>query len=276
VSYRGTAITLAGLAGSPWELDKPLKVGVLFSHFTATGPSRIGRPYGHGTCQTLTEQLIGVGFDLYAVVEPDTGDLAELRSALGKHGLVNRMVDGSDPAALAQLDVIVLRMRYNLRDNVVAAFDTAVRNGVGLVCFGASGHVSSEQNGEGLGILDILGLSSPTYTWAGNNPLFPLVVAEKHPILEPFQVGDLLPINTIDGYTGKVDGTPLMMLPGSLGVNFTPLHVRNYGEGRVVTGGFLDFPAAYEDATPEEFFRSRQQWRDDLHARCCLWAGNQL
>jgi beta-lactamase regulating signal transducer with metallopeptidase domain len=246
----------------------PPRVGVLFSHYTATGPSWIGTPYTHDRASRLSRILIDQGFDVYAVIDPGSEHEPGLVDMLTGMALTERIIDGSDPDALGCLDVVAMLGAPNLRDDVIAGITRAVERGVGLVTCSGCGGVNPGPEDEGLRAL--LGLSKPEFFWLHGTMVCPVVNA--HPILGGLDAGDEMVVESLCGFAGELDGTPLLGAPFAMDADFCPLLVRDLGEGRVVRVQWFSMSQITARCTAEEFFEGRMFSWDELVGRCVNWA----
>ncbi|NUM53729.1 MAG: hypothetical protein HUU46_08805 [Candidatus Hydrogenedentes bacterium] len=204
------------------------------SHFTATGPSWIGKPYRY-TGQASNEAaraLSAANFDVYAVIEPGTEHMGELPSILRDNGLVDKTVDGFNPDAVAGLDVVIVFTVYNARTEMLEALDIAIQMGTGLVNLGSIG-IGIPGAGDPA-VERVTGLKNSRYFWRGFTDA-EVTVAESHPIIDGLLPGDVVTIGVRDGIlpaSGEIadDVTVLMWSePG-----YPTLYVRQHGEGRIV------------------------------------------
>ena len=228
-----------------------LKVGIILSDFQATGPHWMPDPYGYQMYEHrgwLISLLNDANVDLYAVIEPGTEKLGELQDILAYTGLSTKTVDATNPADLLTLDVVCAWRHPNILPETVAALQSAVKQGFGLVCNGNVGNVSPQLNDAA--IMDLSGQSSQEYGWWGQGERS-FDVVNAHPIL-----GDLKPGTKIDGigYNGAFDpggppqGTLLIGPSADSNTPFYPLYLRDYGKGRIVFNvswnlGIGDIPA---------------------------------
>jgi len=239
--------------------DAP-KVGILFSHASAMGPSGIGPHNGYGNTINMARELIRRRLNIYAVVEPQTEDIGELPIILAGMNLRDRVVNGADPSDLGSLDVIYTHQNYHMVSEVIEAILQAVRNGAGLV---AQIPFGSSQPGYNETIRAIFGVEQADSIWRGHLELSCPVVAQ-HPILGVLGPGDSFWIKSPNGKLGLVDGTPLLAAPENLEPDYVPLYVREVGEGRVVNCQWLTLPRPTPPYDPVDFL-----------VRCINWAAKK-
>jgi hypothetical protein len=216
--------------------DAP-KIGIVMSHFTATGPHRIDRPYGYSnqTSNETARALNEANFDLYAVIEPGTERMGELPLLLREHGLAEKTIDGFNPDELSQLDAIFICACANMRNEMLVALDIALSRGVGLVSVSSIGVLTPGESAPA--VERITGLQQAEYTWRGFQDSTCLTTS-KHPILGELPKGTPFALNTLNGCRSAsgtvVDGVVLMRAPQGYPTTFPVLYVRNHGNGRVV------------------------------------------
>jgi hypothetical protein len=257
-----------------------LKVGVIVSLYTATEPSWLGRPYGFKHADAAKD-FDDPSVELYAIVDPDTQGDEQVLEALKTYfpaGRQDRLIDGSDAKALAQLHAIVALRAWNMHDAVLAAIDEAVKSGVGLVNAAAMGTVTP-------------GFTSPLVSelaattnarYAYNSRPQPVEILEKD-----FLPAELLP-KPADGAPGgdgaeaavdaelkvkpngamgalKVGATPILKLKDRTGVGldpnavagdveFYPLVVADHGKGRIIVCNMHDPPDWLKQAADGKFY----------------------
>jgi hypothetical protein len=239
-----------------------VRVGVLLSHFTATGPNWKGNPYEYDHSITLAQKLQDMGFDVYAVIDPGTRHLGELPAVLAELGLDDYVIEGRIGRELRSLDAIVSPQNPNIRDEVLGGILDAVKHGTGFVNFSTFGTVTPTYESEA--VQELFGIRDPEYYF--HFKPFDTKVVGDHPILHPLEDGDVFHIMWVNGMSGQIDGTALLSAPEGVPEDFVPLYVRTLGEGRVV-----NYQCHLEpEPTPPHTF-------DGMFARCILWvAGWEL
>jgi beta-lactamase regulating signal transducer with metallopeptidase domain len=238
------------------------RVGVVMSHFTATGPSYRGKPWGYmgQQCQAIAAFLDEHNFDVYAVVEPGTETLGELPGLLEATRTAGKTIPANDAASLGSLDVILCKNMHNVEQDVLAAFADAVRGGVGFVLISTLGDTTP---GEGHPSL------APLIGWEGGVKYLghetPCTVLAAHPILGPMKPGDTLSLSMIDGYRaprGLAGAQALVGPPAGAPEDFYPVYVHTLGEGRVVH-------LQWYELVPKDV---PLQGRYDIYIRAVNWA----
>jgi RNA polymerase sigma factor (sigma-70 family) len=255
-------------------LAQPIKVGVLLSYFTATGPHWTVPPYGWGQQTSTIPMLKDRSIELIPVIEPGTAQDDPLPTLLARYFLGKTPLDASKADQLRTLDVLVTIGTADIRDDVVSAIDDAVSHGTGLLKgwfgFAAPGYTPTVQQ--------LCGLSGAEYEYS--NQLVNCVVAADSPLLGDLsgQMGQtirLLP----NGEAGTLTGTPLLKLKGpadaaklynengipwnSAGSEFYPLYVSQLGQGRIVGIEFAQYrslPSALDAANHGRFYIHCVQW----------------
>jgi hypothetical protein len=216
--------------------DAP-KVGVLMSHFSATGESRIGKPYGyfHQFSRELVRMLDEANFEVYAVLEPDTALLGELPSMLQEMELQGKTIDSSDVDGLSTLDVVLTSQACSLGASTLSGLNGAVKKGTGLVMLGGIGSIAPGAHLPS--VVELTGLEGGSYAWGGGEMLACKVVNE-HPILGDIKQGTELMLEQISGILATTEtiasGKTLVAGPADFPSGFSTIYVRNHGSGRVV------------------------------------------
>jgi beta-lactamase regulating signal transducer with metallopeptidase domain len=227
----------------------PPKVGILLSDFNArTGEHWMQYEYTYRHAIGLAQLLVDLGFDIYAIVEPGTEDAGRLPEVLEWLGLEDRLIDGTDPEALAELDVVFSAFDADVLDGVQSALTQAVKQGTGFFNFCLFGVVYP---GSGAALEEVLGINGPDY--ACHFDYVDCDVVASHPLLGDLQPGDIFTAKWLNGFTGELRGTPLLMTQVH-NKPFCPLYVYDLGRGRVVnmqwqqitvTNGGIDAVALY-------------------------------
>jgi len=126
-------------ATQPAEGHK-LKVGVLVSYFTATGPSRINRPYGYEHA-AIADALRDPAIQLFPLIERDSETDEELAKVIAEKfpQSDNQAFFADDIESLKSLDAIVMSRAPNLNAQVIDGVTQAVQSGVGLLVVGPVG-----------------------------------------------------------------------------------------------------------------------------------------
>jgi hypothetical protein len=135
-----TQTTQAAATTQPDAAHPKLKVGVLVSHFTATGPSRIGRPYGYDHVG-VTDALRHPSVQLFPLIEKGSESDEELAKVIA-----DKFPESGDQAyfaddidSLKSLNAIVISRAPNLNAEVIEGVTQAVNSGVGLLVIGPVG-----------------------------------------------------------------------------------------------------------------------------------------
>jgi hypothetical protein len=255
-----------------------IKVGVLVSCYSATGPSCPvcfnGKPIGFGVDREITKVFRQPPYELYAVIEPDSQSNPEMQKVLDEMGLSARVVDGSNGRALRKLDVIVSFFNTNLRAEVISGVAEAVRHGGRLLVLNVFGARNPGLN-EPLRLL--LGLPKEG-SYLYHYEEIPCQVLQAHPLLEELKEGSTVMLPGVNGWVGEVEGTPLIRSIvdcqdqshdlGSKGLVASqmiyPLYVRHWGSGTVLSN------TAWGNADGVPSFTSSQ-----FVQRCVNWLATQ-
>jgi beta-lactamase regulating signal transducer with metallopeptidase domain len=243
-----------------------IRVGVMLSEFTATGPSWVGNPYGYTSQKRIVVELQDESVELYPVVEPGTVQTKALAAILAETFPGKEPVNGADAAALRTIDVLVISRCGNMRDEVLAAIETAVKHGLGLLIRQTMGNVTPEYTPT---VVALTGMTEAQYGW---KPM-PAVKCEavgKHPVLGRLdgKIGTHVTVRP-NGTYGLLAGIPLLRIEdmqvispvGSMGQHpddyvFYPLYLSQLGKGRIVGCSFVGYaeaPADLERAASGKF-----------------------
>ena len=122
------------------EGQKKLKVGVLVSLYTATGPSRIGRPYGYEHAN-VADMLRDSSVQLFPLIERNSETDEELAGVIEEKfpESGNQAYFADDIESLKSLDAIVIHRAPNLNTEVLEGVGQAVGAGTGLLVIGPVG-----------------------------------------------------------------------------------------------------------------------------------------
>lgn len=241
--------------------DGALKVGVIVSKFTATGPSWSGSPYGY-LHAAIAKDLQVEGIELSAIIEPDTDGDADQEEAIKEsfpEGVAK--IDGTDADALKALDVIVGQRISNMKDEMISAVHKAVENGTGLFIAQTFGTVTPGYSNE---IADLFGMDGPAYAFNAT------------PIACEVQATDAILEGTADAGTDwqaqpsgtaghlRDGGTSLVKVAdiSTVGVRrsndaaqeLPMLYFTHFGKGGIVVSNFKDLPDPLANLQGEKFF----------------------
>ena len=249
--------------GKAAEPAGPLKVGVVISRFTATGPHWAGAPYGYSHAN-VAQQLVSPDVQLFALLEPETESDGDLATALAEFFPPDvPKLDAHDPAALKTLDVIVAQRVANMNDEMIAAISEAVGGGVGLVVSQTFGTVTP---GYRPAICDMLGLDDATYGFHAT-PVACEVTATD-PILAGTEAAgtewQAQPSGTLgrprEGVTplvkvGDIDSVEVVMNRGGVEGRIWPmLYFWRHGNGPVIVNNFKELPDPLKTLEGDNFF----------------------
>ncbi|MCX7047778.1 MAG: hypothetical protein NTX50_20120 [Candidatus Sumerlaeota bacterium] len=264
IAFAAVLCALAGFASAQtsatWKIplpgdDKPIKVGVFASLYSAEGPSwwdgaKVG--FNH---LSVAGSFKDPKYELYAIIDPDTDKDPKLLAELRKYGLTYRWIEGTDVAALSQLDVMISgSWHVNISWDVLDALVVAVHEGVCLVNCGhfglirpayATGHLATAatwashmnddiaRNGDEVrrykDRMEILfGIEDAQFVWHLGE--MPWRVAQEHPLLGPAKKGDTLSFG-VNGLVGN--NAPFNLL-------IKEKDVREDWDGRTVKAGDMN------------------------------------
>lgn len=241
------------------------RVGIVMSHFTATGPHAIERPYGyeHQSSLVFAGVFAEYNYDVYAIVEPGTENEGDLPTVLSAANLVGKTINGADAAALKTLDCIFVKALVNCPDDVMKALVEAVRSGVGMVSMSTFGGITPGLEAEPVRL--VIGTPEPEYIYGIDGEC---KLLNPHPILGSMKPGDTFAATMFSGYCapqGLVNATPLFSPPEGAPEDFCPMYVHNLGFGRVVRLQWFD------PLMPETPFNG--PW--ELYTRAVNWAAKR-
>jgi hypothetical protein len=259
----------AAATGSPTV--NQIQVGVFLSTFTATGPHRSDRPYGYETQLRAAKHLIDPSIHLIPVIEPNTLGSAEMTKVLWQNFPAVHALDASNVDDLRKLDVLVATGAADVPDDVLAAIDQSVRQGMGLL----QRQIGYLTPGYTPQINELCGFSVGTFGW--NPKPVDCEVIGSHPLLGDLsgQIGKTVAIIP-NGTVGKHLGIPLirvkdMKLISVVAANHTidtgeylyPLYISQLGRGKIVGVGFAQnagVPEILESAHHGRFYIHCVQW----------------
>ncbi len=166
-----TQSTTQGSESHPAEAAKAddaghkLRVGFVVSLYTATGPSKLGRPYGYDHAD-IVEKLHDASVQLIPLIEPDSQDDEDMKKMIAEKfpDAKGEVMRADDLESLKSLDVMVAYRAPNIKDEVLAGLTKAVEEGVGLLWVGPVG-VNNPGCTELLN--NLIGLKEGQYGYAG-------------------------------------------------------------------------------------------------------------
>lgn len=250
-----------------------IRVGVMVSDFSANGPSWSEGKYGYRAIDAIMPALIDPDLELIAVIEPGSESQADLQDVLGSWFGNQRPIDGSDPDALSQLDVILVCLGYNMRPEVLDGIEQAVSGGVGLVSYSHFGSITPGRTPQ---TARLAGLGPPTQH-VYNSEEIECAVATEHPLLGRLsgKTDERIAI-ALSGPAGVFgeDVQPLL-LPGNRSevkavtgpfrpeMSFSPLYISRLGSGRIVGISWYFWkrtPPQIQNAIDEPFIKHAVKW----------------
>jgi RNA polymerase sigma factor (sigma-70 family) len=242
---QGLVMAQNGPASQP-AAGKPIKVGVTVSAWTAETNSPSGKPWGYTVQTRIAAELRAPDIELYPIIEPGSQDKVEQIAAL-KAAYPNRpVIDGGDPDALKQLDVIVAHEDWMVPDEVLAAFDKAVDGGVSLLNIGGMGWATPGIRGNDPRPARLAGL---TEGQGGSTPEGPVTcdVLLAHDILGPIGMKTTVQLKPLGAF-GQLpaDAIPLVKVRDTSKIqtrgpadqvadySFYPIYISQLGKGKIV------------------------------------------
>ena len=267
VFFFGCMALAADKPESP-EKPAPIKLGIIISKFTATGPHWIDKPYGYGNQMQRLSELKDPGIEWYPVIEPGTEIDKDLAGILLRTFPGKTPINGYDATELKKLDVVLGHMICNMQDKMATALTEAVKDGLGLVQ--QSG--GSVTPGYTPAINQLAGMVSGDYGW---NPRdVDCEVVGTHPLLGNLSgnIGAIISARP-NGHFGELIGIPLLRVKERTDVfvprgtrvaaDFYPLYVSQLGKGRIVGIGLAHYvatPRELQAAHNNRFFIHCVQW----------------
>jgi hypothetical protein len=233
----GVAASVLALA--PGGNSKPIRVGVLVSQATVTGPSAFdNRPFYHGFPRVTDLLKNESSLELWAVIEPGT-DGEDRIPEIVKHSFGGRVVHGDKVEELSKLDVVIAPHIPHTPPEVMHALEIAVRErGLGLLNWMNLGGMTP-----GMADADTLALAGfESMKWSASGEPVDCEIVTDHPVVGKRAKGGR-PLRIIpNGSSGNLvkEATPLIRVknPSVLGLSddepFYPLYVVNHGKGRIV------------------------------------------
>ncbi|HWB54680.1 MAG TPA: sigma-70 family RNA polymerase sigma factor [Tepidisphaeraceae bacterium] len=259
----------------------PIKVGILISQYTATGPCWTNNPhFGYLRANQALSVFRDSETELYAILEPETNRASAVSNLLRRVGR-DHIIDGTDVAALEKLDVIVSYFQWNVQPDVLHAINLAVKHGTGLF-FQAS--IGSYNPGYTADVQELQCIRhAKRFYFYLRQPI--VHVMAQHPILQGINDSPQRTFTTtsLSGSIGEIQGTPLIssdeqsMLGDAEGEAertgtwdpsttqpdqdvFYPLYVSHLGKGRVVACQFEDAGDEFNKLAGNRFAIHCLQW----------------
>ena len=200
-------------AGSNIVSSRPIKVGVLLSEFSAAGWHGTGPTWNLRHQKTIAS-LGSPKLDLYVIYEPGPQKLMAYAEA--RYVAPNHMLNGADRNALRKLDVIVAGHNWHMRQEVLDAIMTAVReDGVGLLEQAGFGMFTPSFTPQVCTLSGIANDGVATYLFHEKEAVSRVVAT--HPVLKGLKVGDELHVAAACGALAHINGTPLVAAYGIAG-----------------------------------------------------------
>jgi hypothetical protein len=231
--------------------NRPIRVGALVSHIGGITPS--GGFYFPPEKQLLWAKFLGdPGFDLVGIVEPGTDTIGHIEQGLREFELTAGLIDGTDKAALATLDVIVLPPLFARHQKVLEAVRDVVAEGVGLYNQWWKGTDTQRELDPVIMQLMLSCSAIGTYhTPEGHGWPIPATVREEHPVIAGLSKGTPLLIPGCGPLYRPVKGARMLIAkdklaesPGTpelLPCRMPVLLTGNIGRGRAIVDhkGFI-------------------------------------
>ncbi len=261
---------VAGPTSQPASARK-IKVGVYLSHYTANGPNWTGKGWGYNSQVRILREMKSPEIELYALIEPGSEKQPDLVAKLNAHFKTRPKLDVTDPRALRQVDVIVANAINNATDPALAALETVVGEGKGLLVRCVLGDF---EPGFTPVVSRLHGLSDGAYAW--NKDAVQAEIVGQHPILGRLsgKTGTTIMVRANGGFGALTPGSvPLIQLRNDQPVRattdaplewpFYPLYTSALGKGRIVVcsiAGHADTPDELQAATDGRFVLRAIAW----------------
>jgi predicted DNA-binding protein (UPF0251 family) len=228
----------------------PIRVGILVSEFTATGPHYTSNTYGY-THKSMVVALRDSSTELYPIIEPGTQSDAKIASIIRTDFAGRTPIDGSRVEQLSTLNVIASCRGCDMRPEVLDAMESAVRDdGIGLLIWSGLATVTPGHNPQ---VDHLNGLQEGQYGW--NSKAVECQVVAAHPILG--KLSDNIGVTaqlTPNGYYGALQpgATGLIRISNPVDIwpvgedlktdredfVFYPVYVSSLGKGKIVGCSF--------------------------------------
>jgi hypothetical protein len=242
-------------------------VGVTVSRWTAETENPSGKPWGYDVQTRIVREITSPDLQLYPIIEPDSQDAPEQAAQLARYFPNREPIDGSDADALKRLDVIVAHEYWMVHTEVLAAFDTAVGDGVGLLNIGGMGWASPGFNGDSTLAVHLTGFTEANGAYT-NGPT-QCQVLQPHEILGQLGAAKQLSLRPLGAY-GLLppNATPLMKVTDmSVILNrgpavdnpnyvFYPVYISHLQKGKIIGITFAPFGLSNRAARSQLLTRS--------------------
>jgi hypothetical protein len=245
----------------------PIKVGVTLSKFTAITKSPSGKPWGYKKQTRIVQDIEGADVRIIPVIEPNTQDDPACKAELANVFPGKTPINGSDVAALKQLDVLVAHEDWMVPPEELKAVDQAVSEGLPLLNIGGMGWASPGLRGTNpspqrlTGMIEVQG----GYTKTAIN----CKVINQHEILGGFQPADPVQMRPLGMYgILPADALPLMQAVDSSQIIprgphgdaskyvCYPIYISHLNKGTIIGLAFSPYAAGDYPNPPELLQRS--------------------
>jgi hypothetical protein len=197
-------------AAAKQSSEGKLKMGILVSEFTATGPHAGAQPYGYAHA-AIAGEMKDDSIVLIPVIDPGSESEAGLAEAIKENfpESEGKVLNGGDAEALKSLDVIVLAAVPNLKDEVIDAVSGVVSEGMPLLVVGRCGNLNPGYKNPK--IAELVGMSSARFGWTRGQGKAQ-VVAKDDSLIKDLGAEELT-LSVAGGHGTLKDGaTPIMKL----------------------------------------------------------------
>jgi hypothetical protein len=206
-----------------------MKVGILVSEFTATGPHSGAQEYGYAHAKIAAE-IKDPSIVLIPIIDPGSESEAGLGEAIKENfpDSEGKVLNAGDPEALKSLDAIVLAQVPNLKDEVLEGVTKVVSEGTPLLVVGRCGNLNPAYKNKMIG--DLVGMTEAHFAWTrGTGPAE--VVAKDDPLIKGLNAPEEWTV-TVAGAHGKLNegAVPLVKLKADAELRLPGNSTRGEGE----------------------------------------------
>jgi len=230
----------------------PIKVGITVSNLTAITKSPSGKPWGFDVQTRIVAELNSPDMEFIPVIESGTEKEDAQVAQLTKVFPNKTPIDGSDPAALKKLDVLVAHEDWMVPHEMLMGVHQAAKDGLPLLNIGGLGWASPGLATEGSPAGELTGFKEVQGGYTSNPVLCKIV--KTHPLLGDWNKQQTISLRLLGAY-GELppDATPLVQIadPATMKVRGPkrdnpnmicyPMYISHLGNGPIVGIDFALF-----------------------------------
>jgi len=206
-----------------------MKVGILVSEYTATGPHAGAQEYGYAHAKIAAE-MKDPSIQLIPIIDPGSESESGLGEAIKENfpESEGKVLNGSDPEALKSLDAIVLAQVPNLKDEVLDGVTKVVSEGTPLLVVGRCGNLNPAYKNKA--IADLVGMTEAHFAWTRGTGAAE-VVAKDDPLIKGLGAPEEWTVS-VAGAHGKLNegAVPLVKLKADADLRLPGNATRGEGE----------------------------------------------